>query len=99
SPCLGVAEAPGRVVPPQRSRRLPVHTAAAPIRPDSIAGSRRQRFVAGLYAKPTRAAERPAAPPTTRISCPSHTPFAPPPGAGSGAIRRHLPVAGLYAAA
>src|SRR4029079_2281238 len=56
-------------------------------------------FVAGSYAKPTRAAVRPAAPPTTRISCPSQTALAPPRRAGGGAIRRHEFVAGLSAAA
>src|SRR5438270_101413 len=92
-------------LPPQRSSVLPVQAAAFAARPDSIGGRRRQRFAAGLYANPTvaRGAGLPPrgapAPPMTRTSRPSQTATAPPRDSGSGEIRRHVSVAGLYAAA
>src|SRR5213083_2576509 len=42
---------------------------------------------------------RTSAPPTTSASCPSQTTVAPPRADGRRAIRRHVSVAGLYAAA
>ena len=68
--------------------------------PSSIAGKRLQSVVVGLWASPAPAsAPFPSRPPTTRISRPLQTAVAPTRDSGSGAIRRHVSVAGSYAAA